>query len=80
MNPITSLVTVVFAVIGGLLFVAHMQLAAIGFGILAVLTLLLAQDGEQLGALRHFARRQTVEREGARPVRDHSGASTPSPP
>jgi regulator of protease activity HflC (stomatin/prohibitin superfamily) len=39
MNPITSLVTIIFAVIGALLFVSNMQLAGLGFGALALLTL-----------------------------------------
>jgi regulator of protease activity HflC (stomatin/prohibitin superfamily) len=55
MNPITSLVTVVFAVIGALLFVSNMQLAGLGFGILAVLTLFalkMANNWERFVILR----------------------------
>ncbi|MGH6663580.1 MAG: slipin family protein [Pseudolabrys sp.] len=55
MNPITSLVTIVFAVIGGLLFTAHMQLPGLGFGILAILTLFalkMANNWERFVILR----------------------------
>ena len=55
MNPITSLLTIVFAVIGGLLFTAHMQLPGLGFGILAVLTIFslkMANNWERFVILR----------------------------
>jgi regulator of protease activity HflC (stomatin/prohibitin superfamily) len=39
MNPITSLVTIVLALIGALLFLARFELPGIGFGIVAVLVL-----------------------------------------
>ena len=55
MNPITSLVTIVFAVIGGLLFAAGFALPGIGFGILAVLTLFslkMANNWERFVILR----------------------------
>ena len=55
MNPITSLVTIVFAVIGALLFVTGLQLPGIGFGILAVLTafsLKMANNWERFVILR----------------------------
>ncbi len=38
MNPITALVTVVFALIGGAFFTLGQLPAAVGFGVLAVLT------------------------------------------
>jgi regulator of protease activity HflC (stomatin/prohibitin superfamily) len=55
MNPITSLVTIVFAVVGSLLFVSGFQLVGIGFGILAVLTLFslkMANNWERFVILR----------------------------
>ncbi len=55
MNPITLLVTIVFGVVGALLFVAQMQLPGIGFGILAVLTLFslkMANNWERFVILR----------------------------
>jgi regulator of protease activity HflC (stomatin/prohibitin superfamily) len=55
MNPITSLLTIVFAVIGGLLFTAHMLLPGIGFGILALLTMFslkMANNWERFVILR----------------------------
>jgi regulator of protease activity HflC (stomatin/prohibitin superfamily) len=55
MNPITSLLTIVFAVIGGLLFTAHFQLPGLGFGILAILTLFslkMANNWERFVILR----------------------------
>ncbi len=39
MNPITSLVTIVLALIGALLFLAHFELPGVGFGIVAVFVL-----------------------------------------
>jgi regulator of protease activity HflC (stomatin/prohibitin superfamily) len=55
MNPITTLVTVVFGAIGVLLFGAGLQLAGIGFGVLAVLTafsLKMANNWERFVILR----------------------------
>jgi len=55
MNPITMLVVVVFAAIAGLAFVAQMPAAAIGSGILAVLTafsLKMANNWERFVILR----------------------------
>ena len=55
MNPITLLVTVIFAVIGFLLFAAGMFLPGIGFGLLAVLTLFalkMANNWERFVILR----------------------------
>jgi regulator of protease activity HflC (stomatin/prohibitin superfamily) len=55
MNPITSLLTIVFAVIGALLFTAHMQLPGLGFGILALLTMFslkMANNWERFVILR----------------------------
>jgi regulator of protease activity HflC (stomatin/prohibitin superfamily) len=55
MNPITSLVTIVFAVIGALLFVTGLQLPGIGFGILAVFVLFslkMANNWERFVILR----------------------------
>ncbi len=55
MNPITPLVTIVFAVIGALLFAAGLPLPGIGFGILAVLTLFslkMANNWERFVILR----------------------------
>jgi len=55
MNPITTLVTVVFAVIGALLFVSGLQLAGIALGVLAVLTafsLKMANNWERFVILR----------------------------
>ena len=55
MNPITALVTIVVAVIGGLLFLAGLTLPGIGFGILAVLTLFslkMANNWERFVILR----------------------------
>ncbi len=55
MNPITTLVTIVFAVIGGVLFVAGMPLAGLVFGVLAVLTLFslkMANNWERFVILR----------------------------
>ncbi len=55
MNPITLLVTFIFAVIGFLLFAARMPLPGIGFGILAVLTLFalkMANNWERFVILR----------------------------
>ena len=55
MNPITALVTVIFAVIGGILFAAGFPLPAIGFGILALLTLFslkMANNWERFVILR----------------------------
>jgi regulator of protease activity HflC (stomatin/prohibitin superfamily) len=55
MNPITALVTVIFAVIGGILFAAGFPLPGIGFGILALLTLFslkMANNWERFVILR----------------------------
>ena len=55
MNPITSLLTIVFAVIGALLFTAHMHLPGIGFAVLAVLTMFslkMANNWERFVVLR----------------------------
>jgi len=55
MNPITLLVTVIFAVIGVLLFGAGMPMSGFGFGILAVLTLFalkMANNWERFVILR----------------------------
>ena len=55
MNPITLLVTVVLGAIGALLFLAQLQIAGIGFGILAVLTafsLKMANNWERFVILR----------------------------
>jgi len=55
MNPITSLVTIVLALIGGLLFTAGLQLAGIAFGVLAVLvafSLKMANNWERFVILR----------------------------
>src|SRR5271169_1203071 len=55
MNPITLLVTIVLAAIGALLFLAHMDLPALGFGILALLTLFslkMANNWERFVVLR----------------------------
>ena len=55
MNPITSLVTIVLAVIGALLFLAHLDLPAIGFGLLAVFVLFslkMANNWERFVILR----------------------------
>jgi len=55
MNPITVLITVVFGVIGFLLFAAAMPLPGIGFGILALLTffsLKMANNWERFVILR----------------------------
>ena len=55
MNPITLLVTIVLAAIGALLFLAHMDMPALGFGILAVLTLIslkMANNWERFVILR----------------------------
>jgi len=55
MNPITLLVTIVFGVIGALLFVSGFFLPGIGFGVLAVLTLFslkMANNWERFVILR----------------------------
>jgi regulator of protease activity HflC (stomatin/prohibitin superfamily) len=55
MNPITLLVTVVFGIIGALLFVSGFFLPGIGFGVLAVLTLFalkMANNWERFVILR----------------------------
>src|ERR1041385_8825917 len=55
MNPITTLVTFIFAAVGVLLFSAGLQTAGIGFGILAVLTafsLKMANNWERFVILR----------------------------
>jgi regulator of protease activity HflC (stomatin/prohibitin superfamily) len=55
MNPITSLLTIVFAVIGALLFTAHMQLPGLGFAALALLTMFslkMANNWERFVILR----------------------------
>jgi regulator of protease activity HflC (stomatin/prohibitin superfamily) len=55
MNPITTLVTIVLAVIGGVLFAAGMPLAGLPFGVLAVLTLFalkMANNWERFVILR----------------------------
>jgi regulator of protease activity HflC (stomatin/prohibitin superfamily) len=55
MNPITSLVTIVLAVIGGLLFTTGLQLAGIAFGALAVFvafSLKMANNWERFVILR----------------------------
>jgi len=55
MNPITSLVTIVLALIAGLLFTAGLQLAGIAFGVLAVLvafSLKMANNWERFVILR----------------------------
>jgi regulator of protease activity HflC (stomatin/prohibitin superfamily) len=55
MNPITSLVTIVLALIGALLFLARFELPGIGFGIVAVLVLFslkMANNWERFVILR----------------------------
>ncbi len=55
MNPITTLVTIIFGAIGVMLFGAGLQAAGIGFGILAVLTafsLKMANNWERFVILR----------------------------
>jgi regulator of protease activity HflC (stomatin/prohibitin superfamily) len=55
MNPITLLVTIVLGAIGALLFLAHMNLPALGFGILAVFVLFslkMANNWERFVILR----------------------------
>jgi len=55
MNPITLLVTVVFGVLGALLFLSGMFLPGLGFGVLAVLTLFslkMANNWERFVILR----------------------------
>ena len=55
MNPITSLVTIVLALIGALLFLAHFELPGIGFGIVAVFVLFslkMANNWERFVILR----------------------------
>ena len=55
MNPITTLITIVFAAVGVLLFGAGLQLAGVGFGVLAVLTafsLKMANNWERFVILR----------------------------
>jgi regulator of protease activity HflC (stomatin/prohibitin superfamily) len=55
MNPITLLVTVIFAVIGALLFLSGMPQPGLGFGILALLTLFslkMANNWERFVILR----------------------------
>ena len=55
MNPITSLVTIVLAVIGALLFVSGLQIAGIGVGIVAVYVLFalkMANNWERFVILR----------------------------
>jgi len=55
MNPITLLVTVVLGAIGAMLFLAHLEMPGIGFGILAVLTafsLKMANNWERFVILR----------------------------
>ena len=55
MNPITLLVTVVLGAIGALFFLARMPLPALGFGLLAVLTLFalkMANNWERFVILR----------------------------
>ena len=55
MNSITTLVTIIFAAIGVLLFGAGLQLAGVGFGVLAVLTafsLKMANNWERFVILR----------------------------
>ncbi len=55
MNPITLLITIVLGAIGALLFLAHMNLPALGFGILAVFVLFslkMANNWERFVILR----------------------------
>jgi regulator of protease activity HflC (stomatin/prohibitin superfamily) len=55
MNPITALVTIVLALIGGLLFTTGLQIAGIAFGVFAVLTafsLKMANNWERFVILR----------------------------
>jgi regulator of protease activity HflC (stomatin/prohibitin superfamily) len=55
MNPITSLVTIVLALIGALLFLAHFELSGVGFGIVAVFVLFslkMANNWERFVILR----------------------------
>ena len=55
MNPITLLVTIVLGAIGALLFLVHLNLPALGFGILAVLVLFslkMANNWERFVILR----------------------------
>jgi regulator of protease activity HflC (stomatin/prohibitin superfamily) len=55
MNPITSLVTIVLALIGALLFLAHFELPGVGFGIVAVFVLFslkMANNWERFVILR----------------------------
>ncbi len=55
MNPITLLVTIVLGAIGALLFLAHMNLPALGFGIIAVFVLFslkMANNWERFVILR----------------------------
>ena len=55
MNPITSLVTIVLALIGALLFLAHFELPGIGFGVVAVFVLFslkMANNWERFVILR----------------------------
>jgi regulator of protease activity HflC (stomatin/prohibitin superfamily) len=55
MNPITSLVTIVLALIGALLFLAHFESPGIGFGIVAVFVLFslkMANNWERFVILR----------------------------
>jgi regulator of protease activity HflC (stomatin/prohibitin superfamily) len=55
MNPITLLVTVVLGAIGAMLFLAHLEMPGLGFGILAVLTafsLKMANNWERFVILR----------------------------
>lgn len=55
MNPITLLITVVLGAIGAMLFLAHLEMPGIGFGILAMLTafsLKMANNWERFVILR----------------------------
>jgi regulator of protease activity HflC (stomatin/prohibitin superfamily) len=55
MNPITSLVTIVLALIGALLFLAHFELPGVGFGVVAVFVLFslkMANNWERFVILR----------------------------
>jgi regulator of protease activity HflC (stomatin/prohibitin superfamily) len=55
MNPITSLITIVLAIVGALLFLAHLKLPGIGVGIVAVFVLFslkMANNWERFVILR----------------------------
>ena len=55
MNPITSLITIVLAIVGALLFLAHLELPGIGVGLVAVFVLFalkMANNWERFVILR----------------------------